>query len=108
MEKEVNQSIMLVNRITGELQQETVFGDGALRFMYETLLGKTFWGIAFHSAKLSNWLGKLYDSPKSKKKIPALASIPGCTRPMSSSSMVMSRVMVVAGVTVRTVDSVRS
>lgn len=78
MDKEANQGIMLVNRMTGELQQETVFGDGALRFMYETLLGKTFWGIAFHSANLSNWLGKLYDSPKSKKKIPALASTPGC------------------------------
>ena len=71
MDKEANQGIMLVNRMTGELQQETVFGDGALRFMYETLLGKTFWGIAFHSAKLSSWLGKLYDSPRSKKKIPA-------------------------------------
>lgn len=69
---------MLINRMTGELQQETVFGDGALRFVYETLLGKTLWGIAFHSANLSNWLGSLYDSPKSKKKIKDLASIPGC------------------------------
>ena len=69
---------MLVNRETGALQQETVFGDGALRFVYETLLGKTFWGIAFNTAHLSGILGRRYDSPKSKKKIPALASIPGC------------------------------
>ena len=78
MKEEKSKGIMLVNRMTGELQQETVFGDGALRFMYETLLGKTLWGFAFHSAKLSDWLGRRYDSPKSKKKIPALASIPGC------------------------------
>ena len=78
MKKESEQSIMLINRSTGELQKETVFGDAALRFIYETLLGRTLWGIAFHSAGLSEMLGRRYDSPASKKKIPALASTPGC------------------------------
>ncbi len=78
LKAEKSKGIMLVNRETGAIQQETVFGDGALRFMYETLLGKTLWGFAFNTAKLSDWLGRRYDSPKSKKKIPALASIPGC------------------------------
>ena len=78
MDNDAKQGIMLINRDTGKIQKETVFGNGALRFMYETLLGRTFWGIAFNSANLSDWLGRRYDSPKSKKKIPALASIPGC------------------------------
>lgn len=69
---------MLINRETGELQNETVFGDAALRFIYETLLGRTLWGFAFNSANLSDKLGQMYDSPKSKKKIAALASTPGC------------------------------
>ena len=78
MDNDAKQGIMLINRDTGKIQKETVFGNGALRFMYETLLGRTFWGIAFNSANLSDWLGRRYDSPKSKKKIPALASTPGC------------------------------
>ena len=78
MKHEAEKGIMLINRLTGELQKETVFGDAALRFIYESLLGRTLWGIAFNSAGLSEMLGRRYDSPASKKKIPALASTPGC------------------------------
>ena len=78
MKHEDDKGIMLINRLTGELQKETVFGDAALRFIYESLLGRTLWGIAFNSAGLSEMLGRRYDSPASKKKIPALASTPGC------------------------------
>ena len=78
MNHEADKGIMLINRLTGELQKETVFGDAALRFIYESLLGRTLWGIAFNSAGLSEMLGRRYDSPASKKKIPALASTPGC------------------------------
>ena len=78
MKYEAEKGIMLINRLTGELQKETVFGDAALRFIYESLLGRTLWGIAFNSAGLSEMLGRRYDSPASKKKIPALASTPGC------------------------------
>lgn len=53
-------------------------GDGALRFAYETLLGRTLWPVLFGSKRLSAWLGRRYDSPKSKKDIAKLASIPGC------------------------------
>ena len=78
MNHEADKGIMLINRLTGELQKETVFGDAALRFIYESLLGRTLWGIAFNSAGLSEMLGRRYDAPASKKKIPALASTPGC------------------------------
>ena len=78
MKHEDDKGIMLINRLTGELQKETVFGDAALRFIYESLLGRTLWGIAFNSAGLSEMLGRRYDAPASKKKIPALASTPGC------------------------------
>ena len=53
-------------------------GDGALRFAYETLLGRTLWPVLFGSKLPSAWLGRRYDSPKSKKDIATLAAIPGC------------------------------
>ena len=71
-------NIMNFDRKSGELQQESVFGNASLRFVYETLLGKSLWGILFNSAHLSNLMGAYYDSPKSKKAIAALAATPGC------------------------------
>ena len=67
-----------VERASGKRVVESVMGDGALRFAYETLLGRTLWPVLFGSKLLSAWLGRKYDSPKSKKDIRTLASIPGC------------------------------
>jgi phosphatidylserine decarboxylase len=53
-------------------------GDKALRFAYETLLGRTLWPVLFGSRFVSSLLGRKYDSPRSKKDIASLASIPGC------------------------------
>ncbi len=70
--------IQFVDRHTGETVTESVMGNGALRFAYETLLGRTLWPVLFGSKTISAWMGKRYDSPKSKKDIATLAAIPGC------------------------------
>ena len=70
--------IVYVDRRTGERIAESVMGDGALRFAYETLLGRTLWSVLFGSKFLSALLGRKYDSPKSKKAIRDLVAIPGC------------------------------
>lgn len=69
---------MYVDRKTGEKVVETVMGDGALRFAYETLLGRTLWPVLFGSKLISAVMGRKYDSPASRKSIQDLASIPGC------------------------------
>ena len=70
--------IEYVDRRTGEKVVESVMGDKALRFAYETLLGRTLWPVLFGSKLVSAALGRKYDSPKSRKDIRTLASIPGC------------------------------
>ena len=67
-----------VDRETGETVVESVMGDGALRFAYETLLGRTLWPVLFGSKLVSAFMGAKYDSPRSRKAIRSLASIPGC------------------------------
>lgn len=71
-------AIEYVDRASGKKVTESVMGDKALRFAYETLLGRTLWPVLFGSKLLSAWLGRKYDSPKSKRDIVKLASIPGC------------------------------
>lgn len=71
-------SIEYVDRETGARVTESVMGDKALRFAYETLLGRTLWTVLFGSRRISDWMGRKYDSPKSVKTIAKLASIPGC------------------------------
>lgn len=70
--------IEYVDRASGKRVVESVMGDGALRFAYETLLGRTLWPVLFGSRAVSALLGRRYDSPRSKRDIAALASIPGC------------------------------
>jgi phosphatidylserine decarboxylase len=53
-------------------------GDGALRFAYETLLGRTLWPVLFGSKAISAIMGRYYDSPRSRSSIAKLAAIPGC------------------------------
>jgi len=67
-----------IDRQTGERVVESVMGDGALKFAYETLLGRTLWPVLFGSRILSALMGWYYDSPRSKKAISGLAAIPGC------------------------------
>jgi len=70
--------IEYVDRRTGEKVVESVMGDGALKFAYETLLGRTLWPVLFGSRLVSSLLGRRYDSPSSKRDIGTLAAIPGC------------------------------
>lgn len=70
--------VTYVDRKTGERVVESVMGDGALRFAYETLLGRTMWPLLFGSKAVSAVMGRYYDSPRSRKAIRSLASIPGC------------------------------
>ena len=67
-----------IDRRTGEKVTESVMGDGALRFAYETLLGRTLWPVLFGSKAISAIMGWYYDSPRSRKSIAMLAAIPGC------------------------------
>ena len=74
----MDKPIAYIDRSTGEKIVESVMGDGALRFAYETLLGRTLWPVLFGSRLISAVLGRYYDSPRSKKAIAELVSIPGC------------------------------
>ena len=71
-------SVTYVDRRTGARVEESVMGDGALRFAYETLLGRTLWPVLFGSKAISALMGVYYDSRLSRKSIRSLASIPGC------------------------------
>lgn len=71
-------AIRYVDRPSGKVVEETVMGDGALKFAYETLLGRTLWPVLFGSRLVSAILGRYYDSPRSRAAIPALANLPGC------------------------------
>ena len=70
--------IVYIDRRTGQKVVESVMGDGALRFAYETLLGRTLWPVLFGSKLISAVLGRRYDAPRSRRDIPQLAQIPGC------------------------------
>lgn len=72
------QPVEYIDRATGARITESVMGDKALRFAYETLAGRTLWPVLFGSKLLSALLGRKYDSPRSKKDIAKLAAIPGC------------------------------
>ena len=67
-----------IDRMTGEKVTESVMGDGALRFAYETLAGRTLWPVLFGSKLISAYMGRRYDSRSSRKDIAKLVAIPGC------------------------------
>ena len=71
-------AIEYIDRASGEKVTESVMGDGALRFAYETLLGRTLWPVLFGSKTISAIMGRYYDSPLSRRAISSLVSIPGC------------------------------
>ena len=70
--------IEYVDRATGEKIAESVMGDKALRFAYESMLGRTLWSVLFGSKAISAYMGRKYDAPKSRKDIAKLVAIPGC------------------------------
>lgn len=70
--------IELIDRKSGQVVQESVMGCGALRFAYETLLGKCLHGLLFYSSGFSRLMGAYYDSGLSKRSIADLTAIPGC------------------------------
>ena len=78
LSKDSNKAVMFVDRATGELTREAVMGDAALRFAYETLLGRTLWGVLFNTSLLSDLMGAYYDSALSRKSIRKLTALPGC------------------------------
>lgn len=71
-------SIKYLDRASGEIITETVMGDRALRFAYNTLLGRSLWAVLFGGKAVSALMGRYYDSPASRKDIAKLAAIPGC------------------------------
>ncbi len=75
---DAHRPVVYVDRATGRRVTETVMGDRALRFAYETLLGRTLWTVLFGSRLVSALMGRRYDSPRSKTAISALANLPGC------------------------------
>lgn len=62
-------SVMYYNRVTEELEVEPVMGDMFLRFAYNTMAGRTLWGITFGNAFISKIMGKYFDSSFSKRQI---------------------------------------
>ena len=67
-----------IDRASGKRVAESIMGDRALRFAYETLLGRTLWPVLFGSRAVSALMGRRYDSPRSRKDIAKLAAIHGC------------------------------
>lgn len=74
----MKKDIILKKRDSGEFIKETIMGDRALRFAYETLLGNCISGLLFNTSGLSRVLGLFYDSKLSRRSISSLTSIPGC------------------------------
>ena len=57
------------NRATGALCRETVMGDAAIKWAYQSMSGQIFSPLLFGSSWLSHLLGWYFDSPLSKGKI---------------------------------------
>ncbi len=57
------------DRKTGVLQTEKIFGEGALRWIYETHLGKAALHALIRRATFSRFYGRMMARPSSRKKI---------------------------------------
>jgi phosphatidylserine decarboxylase len=62
-------SIEYYDRRTGQLCRETVMGDSAIKWAYQTLSGRFFSPLLFGTSFFSRILGWYFDSPLSKGKI---------------------------------------
>lgn len=61
--------IQFYNRLTQCLETEAVYGEGALRFVYENPLGQLTLHSLVKRALFSKWYGRRMDAPSSAKKI---------------------------------------
>lgn len=67
--------ITFFNRLTGRIETEAVYGEGFLRFTYESPLGTLPLNALVKRAFFSHWYGRRMDEPASRAKIaPFLAS----------------------------------
>ena len=67
--------ITFYNRLTGQLETEAVYGEGFLRFTYESPLGALPLHALVKRAAFSRWYGSRMDAPASREKIaPFLAT----------------------------------
>lgn len=57
------------NRETGRTETEAIYGEGALRWVYETLLGKVALAVLIRRAFFSKIYGALMSRPRSRAKI---------------------------------------
>lgn len=72
-----NVPVTYIDRATGKLCTESVMGNKALNFAYNTLLGRSLWGFLFGTGVLSRLMGAYYDSRLSHNAIKSLLQIPG-------------------------------
>lgn len=61
--------IEFFNRETGRTETEAVYGEGALRWVYETLLGKAALAVLIRRAVFSKIYGRLMSGARSRAKI---------------------------------------
>jgi len=69
--------IQYIDRASGKTCTESVMGNKALNFAYNTLLGRSLWGLLFNTGFLSRLMGWFYDSKLSHNSIKSLLAIPG-------------------------------
>jgi len=64
-----DEKIVYYDRYKGELCEEAVMGEGAIRWAYQTISGKIFSTFMFGNSILSRLLGLYFDSSLSKRQI---------------------------------------
>jgi len=64
-----SEPITFYNRLTGQLETEAVYGEGFLRFTYESPLGALPLQALVKRAAFSRWYGSRMDAPASREKI---------------------------------------
>jgi phosphatidylserine decarboxylase len=61
--------IVFFNRHTGQMETEQVYGEGFLKWVYGTVLGRLSLHALVKRAAFSSWYGRRMDAPGSRKKI---------------------------------------
>ncbi|MEZ5301124.1 MAG: archaetidylserine decarboxylase [Verrucomicrobiales bacterium] len=62
-------AIQFYNRYTQQIEDEAVYGDGFLRFAYQTLPGRALLPFIARNAAFSRWYGWRMAKPKTREKI---------------------------------------
>ncbi|MFT4902182.1 MAG: phosphatidylserine decarboxylase [Lentimonas sp.] len=68
-EREFNAPIEFYNRYTGEVETESVYGEGFLRWAYGNPLGRLTVALAVQRLWFSRWYGWRMDRPASRSKV---------------------------------------